>query len=271
VASNCARKFRPWQRGREYAENQAGTVLTRSMWALLKWTALVIAIFCLGKATPMAAQGCTPPPANCPCNQPPSSPISGTNYSNIDKGVIAKHEGGDLPTAYTLSPTRWPNAGVTVGIGVDLGQQTAAGLSGMGVPQSLIDKLTPYMGLTGTSAQSYLNAHPLTLTSTEDSQLNNAVLSGYFNQLGANFNDAAPNFNLSDLPWQAQTVLADLSYNLGNLATAAPNLWDQMTNGDWSAAYNNLMNFTNKDDVLKARAQADAALLKQAMDNCTLP
>jgi GH24 family phage-related lysozyme (muramidase) len=271
VASNCARKFRPWQRSREYAKNQAATISTRSMRVLLKWTALVIAIFYLGKATPMAAQGCTPPPANCPCNQPPSQPISGANYSDVDKSIVAKHEGGDHPTAYTLSPTKWPNAGVTVGIGVDLGQQSAAGLSGMGVPQSLIDKLSPYLGLTGTSAQSYLSSHPLTLTSTEDAALNNAVMNGDFNQLGSQFNDAAPNFNLSDLPWQAQTVLADLGYNLGNLAVKAPNLWDQMTNGDWNAAYNNLMNFTNKDDVLKARAQADAALLKQAMDNCTLP
>lgn len=271
MASNCARKFRPWQRRREHAKNEAGTVLAHSMQVLLKCTALIIAIFCLGEATPAAAQGCTPPPANCPCNQPPSDPISGTNYSNVDKGVIAKHEGGDLTTAYTLSPTKWPNAGVTVGIGVDLGQQTAGGLSGMGVPQALVDKLSPYLGLTGTAAQSYLNAHPLTLTSTEDAALNDAVLSGYFNDLGSKFDDAAPDFNLSDLPWQAQTVLADLSYNLGDLATAAPNLWDQMTNGDWNAAYNNLMNFTNEDDVLKARAQADGALLKQAIDNCTLP
>ena len=195
MALKCASKFGPWQRSRKHARNDAGSVLARSM-RLMKWTALAVAVFCLGNRTPVAAQGCTPAPPSCPCYNPATTPISGNTYTDVDKSIIAKHEGGDLPTAYTLSPTKWPNAGVTVGIGVDLGQQTAAGLSGMGVPQGLIDKLTPYLGLTGTSAQSYLNAHPLTLTSTEDSQLNNAVLSGYFNALGTQFDNAAPNFNL---------------------------------------------------------------------------
>lgn len=271
MALNSALEFCPWQRSCEHAKNDAETGLARSIRLLLKLATLVAAIIYLGNGLPMAAQGCTPAPPSCPCYNPPKAPVSGTNYSSVDKSVIAQHEGGDLATAYTLSPTKWPNAGVTVGIGVDLGQQSAQGLRNMGVSQTLVDKLSPYLGLTGTSAQSYLNAHPLTLTSDEDSQLNNSVLNGYFNAVGAKFDDAAPNFNLSDLPWQAQTVLADLWYNMGDLSSKAPNLWSQMANGDWTGAYNNLMNFTNRDDVLKNRAQADAALLKQAMDACTLP
>lgn len=268
---NSALESHLWSRSGKYARNHAEADVARSIGFLLKLAMLIIAIIYVGNGRLAAAQGCTPAPPSCPCYNPPKDPLAGTNFSNVDVGVISQHEGGNKLNGYTLSPTKWPNAGVTVGIGVDLGQQSAQGLRNMGVSQALVDKLSGYLGLTGTDAQNYLSAHPLTLTADEASELNGDVLKGYFNDLGSHFDDSAPNFNLSDLPWQAQTVMADLWYNMGDLTKKAPNLWDQMTNGDWNAAYDNLMNFTSKDDVLKNRAQSDAALLKQAMDACTLP
>lgn len=278
MASNFALGPHSWQRSREHAKNDAGTGTVRSRRLLLKLAMLVVAIVvCFGSELPMAAQGCTPPPPNCPCYQQPKSPLSGSNYSNVDKSIITQREGGDLPKAYTLPPSKWPNAGVTVGIGVDLGAQSSQGLLAMGVPQALVDKLQPFLGLHGTDAVNALNAanaasgSPFTLTAEEDAQLNNAVLNKYFNSAGSAYDGASAKFDLSQLPWQAQTVLADLWYNMGDLRVAAPNFWQQMTSGDWQGAYNNLMDFTKKDDRLRERAQADGALLKQAMDACTLP
>lgn len=239
----------------------------KQCWFLSRWITVVGLLFCVGSVVRTAAQTCPPP--TCACYKPANNPLSGTNFSDVDKTIISKHEGGDLSTAY---PPPTPKSGVTVGIGVDLGQQTATGLANMGVSPSTISVLQPYLGLKDGTASQYLAAHPLTLTSTQDADLNNHVLPSYFNSLGASFDDTAPNFDLSDLPWQAQTVLADLWYNMGNLSAAAPNLWQQMTTGDWNAAYNNLMNFTNDpSSALYQRAQSDAALLKQAMDVGTLP
>ncbi len=238
-------------------------------WPLSRWITIcgLAMLGCFGSLAGTVAQTCPPP--TCACYKPAKTPTSGTNFSDVDKSIISKNEGGDLSTAY---PPPTPKSGVTVGIGVDLGQQTAAGLANMGVSPSTINVLTPYLGLTDGAASQRLTANGgLTLTSTQDADLNNHVLPYYFNSLGSSFNGTA-SFQLGSLPWQAQTVLADLWYNMGNLSVAAPHLWQQMTTGDWNAAYNNLMSFTSDpSSTLYHRAQSDAALLKQAMDVGTLP
>jgi hypothetical protein len=195
---------------------------------------------------------------------------SGTTFSAVDLTIIAQHEGGNLATAY------WPggNSGVTIGIGIDLGQQSAAGLAAMGVPDTIIEQLSPYLGLHGISAQNYLRLHPLSLSSSDLDRLNACVTTAYFNNVGAQFNHANHSgfANFSALPWQAQTVIADLAYNLGNLPTAAPHFWSQVTNGQWTAAAGNLSNFTDPSNTaLYQRAQADGKLLQQAIQSGALP
>lgn len=234
-------------------------------------TTLFLLLMCyFGQMPRAAAQTC--PPKNCACYNPATTPLSGNGYTEVDKSIISKHEGGDFRTAYPPPSSR---SGVTIGIGVDLGQQTATGLTNMGVSQGLVDVLMPYLGMTDGTASQYLASHPLTLTQPQDDELNSHVMPSYFSGLGTAYDNAASNSDywpLSDMPWQAQTVLADLWYNMGDLRHAAPNFWNEMRSGDWDAAYNNLMNFTsNPGDALYKRAQSDAALLKQAMDIGSLP
>ena len=71
----------------------------------------------------------------------------------------------------------------------------------------------------------------------------------------------------SDLPWQAQTAIADLWYNLGSLKDrrVAPILWKQVTAGDWEGAYRNLRSFSGQK-TLAERARRDAKLLRDAID-----
>lgn len=273
MASNSALGPHSRQRSREHAKNGAGTGTVRPQRLLLKLAMLgAAAVLFLGSGVPMAAQACTPPPANCPCRQPAKNPASAPNkgYTAIDMAVITQREGNDHPTAYTI-PDR-PLAGVTVGIGVDLGAQTQQGLLNMGVSQALVNKLSPYLQLKGTAAINALNAAPLTLTSDEDAQLNNAAFSSYFGAVASAFNSASSGAGstakFSDYPWQVQTLLADLWYNMGH---GAPNLWQQLRDKDYDAAYNNLMDFTHIDPDLAARAKKDATLFKQAQDACTLP
>ena len=70
------------------------------------------------------------------------------------------------------------------------------------------------------------------------------------------------------MPWQAQTVIADLWYNMGDLRDpkVAHVLWRQVTTGDWEGAYRNLRNFSQRDPTLAARARRDAKLLRDAID-----
>jgi hypothetical protein len=60
---------------------------------------------------------------------------------------------------------------------------------------------------------------------------------------------------------------------MGPLAQSAPNFWNQVTNGRWNDAYQNLMNFTNQqtNPWLFTRAQQNATILQRAIQNGTLP
>lgn len=121
------------------------------------------------------------------------------------------------------------------------------------------------------NAQEMLYADPLTLTADQCDEVNDAVFNSYFNDTGQGFNNVTQVGNFSDLPWQAQTVISDLSYNLGNLSVEAPTFWGQVTSGDWEGAYQNLTTqFGSPGSPVANRAQTDAGYLRQAINAGTL-
>ena len=64
--------------------------------------------------------------------------------------VLSRFEGAGRTRGYVpCDKTGRPlgASGVTIGTGVDLGQQTGAGLLDMGVPHAVVKKLLPYIGL----------------------------------------------------------------------------------------------------------------------------
>ena len=70
--------------------------------------------------------------------------------SNIDWDFIAEQEGSRKLKGYV------PNAGgsksgVTIATGFDLGARNLSDLSGL--PQAIIDKLTPFLGIKGANAK----------------------------------------------------------------------------------------------------------------------
>ncbi len=197
---------------------------------------------------------------------------TGQYFTSVDLGYITKNEGGNLSTVYV------PRAGdgYTVGIGVNLSAQSQQGLLNMGVDPSVVQALSSVIGVmppgNGTAAPG------ITLTDAQLSNLNTAVTNSYFNAVGLQYNNTSPIANFPELPTQAQTAIADLQYNLpGGVAKGAPNLWSQVTSGDWQGAINNLTGtngagpFSTSDPTLNARAARDGQLLQQALNAGTLP
>ena len=86
--------------------------------------------------------------------------------SNIDWDFILKQEGfklqGYVPDA------KGSKSGVTIASGFDLGQRTVDDLKGL--PQSIIDKLAPFLFLKGAEAQAI--ASNLNVTSDEANVIN---------------------------------------------------------------------------------------------------
>ena len=207
--------------------------------------------------------------------------MRGQYFSQINLNTITEHEGGNsLSPYFPGDPKVHPNAGVTIGAGVDLGQNSADELRKMGVPQSLIERLDPFLGRRGQDAVDALalnDNRSLRLKLDEASQLNRAVMTSKFNEAGKAYNDNSPIADFTVLPWQAQTVVADLWYNIGGGVPGGTkglqntDFWKQVTTGKWEDAVRNLQNFGSQDRTLNQRARNNATILQQAIDAGRLP
>lgn len=206
----------------------------------------------------------------------PDDPCSGDTTADYDQSFISQHEGGQRTDGYVPrdnSGSVAGQSGVTVATGVDLGQQSAAGLQGLLASytatnpdggNALMAAVTPYLGLHGEAAAQALNTTPLTLTAEQAGVLDNAVAGALHNSVETSFN-AASDYNLYDLPAAVQTVILDVAHQYGaNLEGRTPSFWSQVTSGNWQGAYNELMNF---GDDYTTRRHDEAALLLQAINS----
>lgn len=195
------------------------------------------------------------------------TPPAGVNWN-----FIAANEGprthGYVPLDNNGEP--YANSGVTIAIGFDLGGKTVADLKKLGLPHDLVTKLAPYLGKQGQTAQNYLNVHPLSITKSQEQQIDTRLFTSFYNQVALNYNKAeTTGTRFQHLPRDAQTAIVDLAYQYGtNLAGATPSFWKQVTTGQWKEAYDNLLNF---GDNFPTRRHKEAALLNDAIKAGTLP
>lgn len=147
------------------------------------------------------------------------------------------------------------HSGTTIGAGIDLGQMSLSELQGFGnLSAAFIHLLTPYLGknpgvnphATGQAALTYLNAHPLVISQSDQSQLETLqddVEQKTIEQVVQNYNAVAYT-NFWSLPGGAQTAIIDLAFQYGpDLAAKTPEFWKQITTGQWQAAVDNLNDF----------------------------
>lgn len=194
---------------------------------------------------------------------------SGEYYSNVNTGWIKANE-GTKRYGYVPENNR-DNSGVTIASGFDLGQHSLAALRGFNLSADLIKRLSPYLGLKGQAARDALAKKGVSITQDEVAQIDRIVFPDKLNAAAQKFDKAAGTGAFARLPWHAQTVIADLWYNMGDLSRSAPDFWGQVTTGDWVDAYKNLMNFTREDPILRKRAQRNAKLLRDGIDIGVLP
>ncbi len=126
-------------------------------------------------------------------------------------------------------------SGVTVGTGLDLGQQGTDDLRRMGVSAALAARLSPYLGKRRMDAVAVLAAAPLTLTDAECDALDEAAHTDYIARAAALY-DAEAVMPFRDCPREAQAVIVSLFYQLGAGGTAYPVAWRALCAGDWPAA-----------------------------------
>jgi len=162
------------------------------------------------------------------------------------------------------------NSGVTVGGGVDLGQQSEADLRRRGVPEDLIDKLRPFLGLKREAAQRFLRENPLILTEDQARTLTDRVRGGIALEVARNFNRDSE-LRFQDLPSEVQTVIASVATQFGpNLgrSNATPRFWRFVTAGDWQRALEELRDF---GDRFQDRRDEEADKLLEAFPDLDDP
>lgn len=123
-------------------------------------------------------------------------------------------------------------SGVTIGTGVDLGQQEPTAykkrLKDFEVSQELIDKLEPYMHLKRAEAAEYLLAHPLTVTKKEadllDAEMKDEHLRGTIAEYGDIVKDIKKHRTFKELSSAEQTILFSRHYQDGNIKFVNPSV-----------------------------------------------
>lgn len=159
--------------------------------------------------------------------------------SNIDFDFILKQEG--FETKGYVPDAENSNSGVTIASGFDLGARVLKDLKGL--PQDIIDVLTPFLGFKGVAAQDI--ASNLNITEDQGKIINEFAKSEAITNLRTEWENTTGT-SFDDLSKEKATVLASVAFQYGNLESATPNFWKQTTSGDWEGAYNNLLDFGDR-------------------------
>ena len=162
------------------------------------------------------------------------------------------------------------NSGTTIGMGIDLGAQTTNSLREMGISDTTITTLTPYLGLKGQAAKTYLDSNPLTLSQEDTTTLNTGATGSYWTNLENDYS-ARVGRDLSELDDNQQLSLLSSYYNLGSTgmfgtAGSETNFTTQLENKDYTGAANNMhtwSSITSGDNAsLIPRRQAEAKMFQ---------
>lgn len=157
-------------------------------------------------------------------------------------------------------------SGVTVGVGVDLGQQTGAQLRRWGVPAPLLEKLTMYIGKRQGAALRVLRNAPLTLTQDEARALTDAEHHGYMDDVVVPWwNGGRHTLAFADLPWQVQTVAFSLTYQCGvkGAERRGPVTLEALRRGYWRKASAALMDRDGWGGEYVSRRYQEGLLLRE--------
>jgi hypothetical protein len=145
----------------------------------------------------------------------------------IDWQFISQQEGGQKLAGYI--PTGSSASGVTIATGFDIGQRSRSDIQRIPIAQSLKAKLLPYAGLTRQNAVTALRQLPLSVTRGDADSIDRAIRNVILTTLRRNYNAAlGANSGLAkfdQLPKEAQTVIASLTFQYADLKRKTPRIW----------------------------------------------
>ena len=136
-------------------------------------------------------------------------------------------------------------SGVTIGVGIDLGQQDEKNLRLAQVPDEIIDKVKPYLGLRKEKAYEQMKQKPLRLSPEEAEVLSMKIIDYNDDKLENLFTEEA-GVPFHSLPEEAQTVVRSVGHQYGDLKKRTPRFWGKIVSQDYRGAVDELRNFGDK-------------------------
>ena len=178
-------------------------------------------------------------------------------FENVDVVEIANYEGNKLQ-GY-VPDAKGSQSGVTIASGLDLGARSVNDLKGL--PENIITKLKPFLGLKG--SQAVAKAKELNITNEEAKIINTFAHKQSLTKLKKKWEkDSGQSFDL--LSKEQATVLASVAFQYGDLKTKTPTFYKLALAGDWQGVYEELIDF---GDNYPTRRKKEAAYLKKYLDN----
>ncbi|SHO59153.1 pesticin C-terminus-like muramidase [Vibrio quintilis] len=159
-------------------------------------------------------------------------------------------------------PENHHESGVHIACGLDLSVYRKHELLTHGLPETLVHKLSPYLGLKNHAAVNALRDKPLEISEKEAVAINKLFHRQVLSRLKRQWPKSSRAVPFEKLPDECQTVVASVAHQYGNLSTRTPHFWHQCTTGDWHDAYNNLMHF---GDHYTDRRHKEAHLLGKCL------
>jgi hypothetical protein len=132
------------------------------------------------------------------------------------------------------------HSGVTIATGCDLGWLTEHALARM--PDLCSVRFAPYHGRIGADAREYLAAHPLAISSADANRVDQVTFDDDITAIAQAFRCAAHTSFIS-LPDRAQTVIASVGFQYGNLARKCPHFWARAVARDYTGMVATLRDF----------------------------
>ena len=183
------------------------------------------------------------------------------NSLKIDWDFISLQEGGRQLTGYVPQLKIKHQSGVTIATGFDLGQHNKQELQNMELPNNIIQKLEPYLGLQLKDAENALKKQELTITEEEGQIIDKAVKKKQQEELEKSYNNDSK-INFRDLSGEAQTVIASVTFQKGKLSIVWKKFWSAVIQQNWSEAVKVLQ---NAKDGYTDRRNAEANYLKSLL------
>jgi len=178
----------------------------------------------------------------------------------IDYTFLSSLEGGSKTTGYVPAPAV-SRSGITIATGFDLGQRNEADLRRLNLSSPLIKQLKPYLAIKGLADQSLLTKQPLIISAADARAIDLAVKAEHVRILRQHYDTATAGSLFHELPTEAQTVIASVSFQYGpRLSVRAPKFWAAVIAEEWAAAILTLRKF---GDAYPTRRNREADLLER--------